>query len=72
MQGEYRLSDEQSPLASSTLRRCLVSCFIQMPHLITFRHGEPRREGYCRWEAKEGASVRMVNLREGHESVART
>jgi hypothetical protein len=38
MQGEYRLSDEQSPLASSTLRRCLVSCFIQMPHLITFRH----------------------------------
>ena len=36
MQGEYKLSDEQSPLASSTVRRCLVSCFVQMRHLITF------------------------------------
>jgi len=30
IQGENKLSDEQSPLASSTLRRCLVSCFVQM------------------------------------------
>ncbi len=36
MHGEYKLSDEQSPLASSTVRRCLVSCFVQMRHLITF------------------------------------
>jgi len=77
IQGENKLSDEQSPLASSTLRRCLVSCFVQMRPPRYVQPEGPRRAAYCRRVTKEGARARggdfvlwMKNLSTAREEPA--